>query len=376
MKKYTLLFIAIIFLLALSLMVQAQIVSAANLPSPCQDEWPNVYLVVDHTRRHIVDWDTFLNLGYLTPDIVPCGDAANDPEGNPISRLLKGSGVEVYLVTDGIRHHIADMATFNVLGFHTYEITVLPDDVLALWPLGEPLASSAPVTGTGDTVYREFTLGDYTVHLWHPGQGMHDFVTLTATNRADVRVDDLDVIGSLPAADVTGEGDPDLLILTHPNGSAHCCYGSVLYNLGEMPTKILDILSPAYQLPGTGRGDFQDIDGDGRYEFITLDPLQGIACTQPSVYTILQYAPAQGRYVGATPHFASYRADTIARYLQLPATSDPCTIYPMVTTLFYMGKANEAKAAYDRLYRGADAAAYWETLKTAAEQGHFYIPAG
>ena len=375
MKKYTLV-VGLILLLALPFVAHAQSQSASGLPTPCQIEWPKVYLVVDNTRRHIVDWDTFLNLGYLTSDIVPCGDATSDPEGAPITTLLKGSGVEVYLMENGIRHHIPDMDTFTASGFHIDEITVLPDTMVASWPLGTPLASAAPVPQ--DTVYQEFVIISYTIRLWHRELGIHDFATISQLGQPDVRVDDVETIDRLPPRvpplDVTGDHDPDLIFLTHPNGSAHCCYGTVVYNLGALPTQVLDILSPAYQTPGTGRGDFQDINGDGRYEFITSDPLLGIACTQPSVYVILQYDPAQGRYVGATPRFAAYRADMIARYLSLPTTSDPCTIYPMVTTLSYLGKTDDAKAAFDRLYRGDNTASYWETLQTAVHQGRFYVP--
>jgi hypothetical protein len=372
MKQYMLLIFTIIMLLALPYVAHAQASPASAPPAPCQSEWPKVYLVWDNTRHHILDWDTFLNLGYLTPDIVPCGDAADDPEGAPVTNLFKGSGVEVYLLKTGVRHHIPDMDTFNALGFSTADITILPDAFMAQWPVGNPLRTLAPVAG--DTVYQEFLARIYTIRLWHPGQGMFNYATISQGGDPIVRVEALDSIVEVPPRDLTGDRDPDIIFLTHPVGSAHCCFGTVVYNLGSAPREILNILSLAYQ-SDTGRGDFQDIDGDGRYEFITHDPLTNIPCTQPSVYTILQYDPAQGKYIGATPHFAAYRADMIARYLRLPTTSDPCTIYPMVATLSYFGKTADARAAYDRLYRGDNPAAYWDTLQTAVQQGRFYVPA-
>jgi hypothetical protein len=371
MKKYTLIIFAILMLLAVPFITQAQ--STSTLPAPCQSDWPKVYLVVDNTRRHITDWATFLDLGYLTPDIVPCGEAVNDPEGAPITHLFKGaSSVEVYLMETGLRRHIPDMDTFNALGFQVKNITTLPDEIVNLWPTGMPLDSVVPPPQ--DTVYQQIVIGSYTVRLWHPGQGITDFATLSAPDQPDVRVNDIEGIEQLPAPDVTGDGSPDLMFLTHPNGSVHCCYGTVVYNLGAVPTKILDILSPASQIPGTGRGYFQDFDGDRRYEFITRDPLVGVACTQPSVYVTLQYDPAQGQYVGATPSFASYNADMINQYLAVPLTSDPCTIYPAVTTLLYMGRPDDAKVAFDSLYQGSDAASLWTTLQTAVNQGRFYVP--
>ena len=54
MKKYALI-VGLIALLALPLAAAAQ--SDSGLPVPCQDEWPKVYLLVDNTRRHILDWN-------------------------------------------------------------------------------------------------------------------------------------------------------------------------------------------------------------------------------------------------------------------------------------------------------------------------------
>ncbi|MEO8611782.1 MAG: hypothetical protein ABI690_28040 [Chloroflexota bacterium] len=361
----------LIMIVLLPLSVSAQ--ASGSLPPACIMEGPEVYMVVNGNRRHIVDWDSFLNLGYKQADIVPCAADANDLEAGLVTRLLKGSDVRVYWMQDGRRRHIPDMDTFEAMGFQIDDITILPDDILAKWRLGAPIDSI--LSTTADKVYQTVSIASYTICLWHPGQGISDFATISALNQPDIRVDGIESIAPLPVDDINGDGYPDLMFLTHPNGSAHCCYGTIIYSLGKVPTQILNILSPAYQTPGTGRGDFQDIDGDGRYEFVTNDPLGGIACTQPSVNVILQYDPMQGHYVGVTPQFATYRADMIARYLSLPSTSDPCTIYPMVTTLMYLGKTDEAKAAFYRLYHADNTASYWETLQAAVKLGRFYVPA-
>lgn len=112
---------------------------AAALPAACKNSGPDIYLIVGKERRHIVDWDTFLNLGYTQEQIIPCDVMASYPEGAPITRLLKGTGDSVYWMKEGIRHHIPDMETFNALGFQMKDISTLPDEVLNLWPSGEPL---------------------------------------------------------------------------------------------------------------------------------------------------------------------------------------------------------------------------------------------
>lgn len=113
--------------------------TAVSRPVPCIIEGPEVYLVIDNTLRHIVDWDTFLSLGYLQPDIIPCGASAAYTVGSPITRLLRGSDAPVYWMENGLRRHIPDMATFTALGFQISGIAILPDSLLSLWPLGDPL---------------------------------------------------------------------------------------------------------------------------------------------------------------------------------------------------------------------------------------------
>ncbi len=108
-------------------------------PWLCKGDSPDVYLVFAQERHHIVDWETFLNLGYKQDQIRPCGATAELPEGAPLTRWLKGSSVPVYWLKDGQRHHIPDMETFHALGFLEQDIAMVPDELLALWPLGAPL---------------------------------------------------------------------------------------------------------------------------------------------------------------------------------------------------------------------------------------------
>src|SRR5882724_2945399 len=111
---------------AYALPLESSLREASNLPTPCIGNCPEVYLVIDGTRRHIVDWATFLSLGYQLPHIIPCGAAANFPGGQPVTQLINGSDADVYLVSYSVRRHIPDMSTFSAMGFQNSEITVLP----------------------------------------------------------------------------------------------------------------------------------------------------------------------------------------------------------------------------------------------------------
>src|SRR5258708_19628941 len=86
-----------------------------GISAPCMINPPKIYLIVGQTRRHIVDWTTFSNLGFKDSDIVPCGSAASYPEGTAITRLIKGSTVDVYWMQNAYLRSIPNMATFNAL---------------------------------------------------------------------------------------------------------------------------------------------------------------------------------------------------------------------------------------------------------------------
>ena len=359
-------------MITLSLSAGAQAQTPTNLPTPCLGDTPNVYLIINAARRRIVNWDTFLSLGYQQAQIVPCGAATNDPEGTPITRLFKGSGAPVYWLKDGVRHYIPDMDTFTTLGFRVDQITQLPDDVMTLWPPGDTLDS---IDGNSiNKIYFEQTISNYTIRLWHPGQGLTDFATISTQDRKDVLIQDVESIGKLPASDITGDGSPDIEFLIRSNpGSEHCCWGMVVYSLdADEANKVLEVYSPGDQIAGTGQGDWQDLNNDGVYEFITQDPLTGIACSQPNVTAILEYDPAQQRYVGASPKFEAYYGDLIAQDLTQAKSGEPCDVYPLITTLLYVGKSAEAKSIFDSMYHAADAATFWTSLQSSVAQGRFY----
>ncbi len=480
--------------------------TASRLPSPCIiDGSPDVYLMIDKSRRHIVNWDTFLALGYRQSDIVPCGAAANDPLGGPITRLFKGSDASVYWMEAGQRRHIPDMQTFSAMGYTISDITVLPDSILTLWPEGAPLPSSAQtqaataqptaaksgavsvcgtdldhaylvagdirypiygwvntlnlgfteadlhpcdanlhdtltaairsslIKGSADAVYwmqngvrhhipdmatfdklgfnglditvlpdwivswwplgddltsapppasdhvrQTLTIGAYTIRLWYTAHRLEGYATISAPGRADVRVNAAESIGQLPAADVTGEGHPDVMFLLRSVYSGHCCWGTSVYDLGPKPVEVLAITSPAYNSPDAGRGVFRDLNGDGSYEFITEDQVQG-GCSVPNVETVLAYR--HGRYVGASPSFLSYYTRYLDQAAALtnhsPETREgyECIIQPLVPTLLYIGKVKEARLAFDHLYAGPDAETLWNGFVQGVKKARFYVPA-
>jgi len=64
-----------------------------------------------------------------------------------IKQLVKGSGKSIYVVEDGILHHIPDWDTFIAYGFDLHNVQYISDQELASYPIGEPL----------DAAYEEMT---------------------------------------------------------------------------------------------------------------------------------------------------------------------------------------------------------------------------
>jgi hypothetical protein len=128
--------------------------SQLDLPTPAfffKSAEENIYFMSTNGEfytyaiaRHAVDQETFASLGYPDKDIpsgIADGTQMGYPEGAPFTRLLKGSGEEVYWMENGFRRHIPDMDTFRQLGYRTEDIFQVPDNVLRSWPLGGSLPS-------------------------------------------------------------------------------------------------------------------------------------------------------------------------------------------------------------------------------------------
>lgn len=265
----------------------------------------------------------------------------------------------------------------------------LPTTPPAVVPTLPPTPSEAPAhvptialsPTAGDYVLvEERSIGAYTVRVFQPvfGMGMYKHATISKGGQSEIRVESVAKINDLPAEDVTGDGFPDVWFETYAGGS-HCCYGTVIYNLGSVPVKVLDILeSPFYY--GTGTGIFQDLDGDDAYEFITRDPLKGIPCSGPSVKVILQYTPGQG-YVGAGPRFAGAYADDIAAHtrraeeeIDLSREGYKCGVSEVIADYLYAGQADLAWQELQRLYQGADLAQFRMQLAQVISEGRFFVP--
>jgi len=233
----------------------------------------------------------------------------------------------------------------------------------------------------------ERLMGAYTVRLWRntsdDSWGYDNIVTISAGGQTLVQVELVSALGTLTGVDVTGEGHPDVIIETY-TGGAHCCFSTIVYDLGPALTKVLETR------PSNCGGSFEDLDGDGAFEFVTCDDLFAyVYCpyaASPLVQAILQYEPGRG-YVPASPRFEYLYSDVIPRHTRMAEAARPeemgewdrttkCGVLPLMLDYLYIGRAERAWAEFNRLYDYPDRLLFWAEVVQAIGESSLYTPAG
>jgi len=216
------------------------------------------------------------------------------------------------------------------------------------------------------TLRQERAIGKYAIRLWRPppaDRGASSFdgtVTLAAVGQPAIVIPWATAIDPLTGTDLTGEGTPDLVVQSF-TGGAHCCFQTLVYDLGVALTPVLR--TP----PSNCLGKFEDVDRDGRREFVTCDDLFAYAycpfAFSPMPKVVLAYERGRG-FVPAGPRFAAAYADDIAahtRALEAAATApatpsgvfpspDRCAVLALVLDHLYAGQTATAWAAFERFY--------------------------
>lgn len=114
--------------------------------------------------------------------------------------------------------------------------------------------------------------------------------------------DSTNVIGGVDLKDLDGNGIPEVIIKTF-SGGAHCCTNLKIYTWNnnkfiKLETGLLD----------GGGGTFQDLDGDGKFEFITYDNsfLYTFSSYAGSFPPSRIYAFKKGRFENVTRRYVKY----------------------------------------------------------------------
>ena len=237
---------------------------------------------------------------------------------------------------------------------------------------------------------QELRIGPYTVRLWEEGEAANRFSVVVIERDgkpvfkrtgSQLRLD------PLTGRDITGEGNPDVIIRGY-SGGAHCCFYTIVCDLGEE----LRIYATPDSPEGNCPGEFVDLDGDGTYEFVTCDDsfAYRYCCYagSPAVKAVLRLVPGKG-FVPVSPEFSQLYEEDIRRHTEMAEAArekgkgsgwdgtTKCEVLPLVLNLLYSGRIEEAWQALERYYRFPDLntfrAEIWETVSNSL---FFTLPRG
>ncbi len=229
----------------------------------------------------------------------------------------------------------------------------------------------------------ERTIGNYVIRLWqNTAKGasrFEDLVTIGAPGQRQVQVESVSQMNPLTGKDITGEGNPDVVIDSY-TGGAHCCFITTVYDLGPTLTKVLETRE------SNCSGRFEDLDGDGALEFITCDDLFAYQyccyAGTPTVKVIFKYEAGKG-YRPAGPRFAQQYAADIAAHTELAKNAKPedhcewdktnkCAVLPLVLDYLYSGAPAKAWEALALYYKYPDAARFRAEIERRVSQSPYY----
>ncbi|MGQ9600498.1 MAG: hypothetical protein ACUVWZ_13885 [Anaerolineae bacterium] len=252
-------------------------------------------------------------------------------------------------------------------------------------PTVSPLSLTPEPPDPAYVLQEEQFIGVYAIRVWrNPASEafMYDnILTISSPGQPQIRVDSFIELGEETGTDITGEGHPDAVVKVF-TGGAHCCFSTIVYDLGPVLTKVLE--TPLSNCDGY----FQDLTGDGVLEFITCDDLFAYAyccfAGSPAVRVVLQYEPGRA-YVPAGPRFPEVYEDDITQHLRMAEEATPggmcewgndtkCAVLPLILDYLYSGRTDEAWVAFGRFYAYPDAAVFRAEIEQAVSTSPLFVP--
>jgi hypothetical protein len=237
--------------------------------------------------------------------------------------------------------------------------------------------SQAPKTPpeAGFVFHDENSFGGFTVQRWVSQEapevspsGVCECITLVYAGEKKIlsvggrQGIDAIAIDPLSGQDINADGFPELIVRSW-SGGAHCCQTTSIYSVADQASLILSINT------GNCLGQFEDLDKDGKLEFVTCD--DGWAyeycsfASSPMPTVVLAFDVDRKRYFPATPKYANHFAERVVEATKqaedaLAASdrtleTDRCSVLQPVLELMYVGRFDEGVALLRRLYHHPDA---------------------
>ena len=229
--------------------------------------------------------------------------------------------------------------------------------------------------------------GEYVVKIWKSlDNAAPTYYRAVTIDRGGIRLlcqDWTTGLDPLSGTDINGTGYPDLIIEEY-SGGAHCCFAVAVYDLALNLVSVDVPASPG----GNATGGFVDLNGDGLFEFKTRD--DSFAYTyccfadSPATLAILEYSPAEGKYVPASYRYPALYQDEILRHTERarPRGSEgadegwdgtnKCDVLPLVLDYLYSGDPTSAWAALETYYLESDRDAFREEIESVVNGSPYY----
>ncbi len=219
---------------------------------------------------------------------------------------------------------------------------------------------------------QELEIGPYSVRLREEGPDISPFHVLEVRLNGETvwHIEDAYLrIDPLTGRDITGEGNPDLVVFTY-SGGAHCCTRVYVVDLGP------EVRVFQAGIDSNCVGEFRDLEGDSVPEYLTCDDTFAYAycpfVCSPMPRVIMRYEPGKG-YTPANHLFSELVLPESERGLEVveeygPGAlgewdgTDKCALLHLVLPLFLSRRVAEARAALWEFYRFPDLEDFWEEI--------------
>jgi hypothetical protein len=198
------------------------------------------------------------------------------------------------------------------------------------------------------------SVNGYTIKTWDTSAGSaweygRAMVEVIGPDGSVSTVDWVSRLDPVSGQDITGDGNPDVVIERY-SGGASCCLSYVVLGLGE------ELTSTDLPLDSPAQAAFRDLDSDGILEVIGADGrFRCVLCccaNSPLPTVVLRYDRERG-YIPASPDFPEiydavtpeYKAKAEGRWNGPFEEQDPtgrCYILPLVLAYLYSGRVAEA----------------------------------
>ncbi|MBI4653324.1 hypothetical protein HY750_03675, partial [Candidatus Kuenenbacteria bacterium] len=141
--------IGILGLVAVMPVVAAETIADGDLVKTADSG--KVYVVSGSTIKHISDMNVFKSYGYAVSKIKTVVSLADYTAGAALNKVMDGTLIKsltdkaVYVVSNGNRRHIVNIAAFNGLGYKVGLIMQLSSSAMANYTTGDAITSAATI---------------------------------------------------------------------------------------------------------------------------------------------------------------------------------------------------------------------------------------